>query len=122
MTGTEWIIEARGCDPARLRDQRSLEQLFAEIIRDLSLQVVGAPMWHVFPGAAGITGICMLAESHLAVHTFPEHGALCLNLFCCRPRPEWDFAARLGDRLGATDVEVRKLERRYADIPAVYPA
>lgn len=118
MTGIEWLIEARGCDPARLRDQRALEGLLAEMIRDLSLQVVGAPMWHVFPGAAGLTGMYLLAESHLTVHTFPEHRALCLNLFCCRPRPDWPFAQRLASRLGATDVDVRKLDRRYAELPA----
>ena len=116
--GVEWIVEARGCDGARLARQSALEALFAEIVRDLSLRVVGAPVWHKFLGAGGITGLCLLAESHLTVHSFPEHGSLCLNVFCCRPRPEWDFAARLGALFGATDVEVRRVERRYADIPA----
>lgn len=115
MTGVEWLVEARGCDPARLSHQSTLAALFTEVIDDLSLRVVGTPAWHVFPGAGGITGVCMLAESHLTVHTFPEHGSLCLNLFCCRPRPEWDFAGRLAARLGATEVEVRRLERHYAD-------
>jgi S-adenosylmethionine decarboxylase len=65
MTGVEWVIDARGCDAARLTDKSILAELFDGIIRDLSLNVVGEPMWHVFPGAGGITGLCLLSESHL---------------------------------------------------------
>jgi S-adenosylmethionine decarboxylase len=115
--GIEWIVDARGCDAERLADRVTLEALVAEIVRDLKLRVVGTPLWHVFPGAGGVTGICLLAESHLALHSFPEHRSLCLNLFCCVPRPDWDFAGKLGAHLGATEVEVRKVERRYTDVP-----
>lgn len=111
-------MDARGCDPARLASSRALAMLFDEIVRDLGLHVVGTPAWHVFPGAGGVTGICMLSESHLTVHTFPEYGALCLNLFCCRPRAEWDFADGLARHVGATDVDVRRVERDYARQPA----
>ena len=61
----------------------------------------------------GVTGVCLLGESHIACHTFPEHGSLCLNLFCCRPRAEWDFAGHLKRAFGATTVRVRRLERPY---------
>jgi S-adenosylmethionine decarboxylase len=55
----------------------------------------------------------MLRESHLACHTFPEYGSICLNLFCCRPRAEYDFAGELARRLGADSVRVRLIERPY---------
>jgi S-adenosylmethionine decarboxylase len=115
VTGIEWLVEATGCDADRLRDPRALESLFDEMIADLSLRPVAATQWHVFPGEGGVTGLCMLAESHLAVHTFPEHQSLCLNLFCCRERPDWDFAGRLPVLLGALHVEVRRLVRDYSD-------
>lgn len=113
MTGTEWLVEAGGCDPARLCNQEALTALFDEIVGDLKLQVVGTPAWHVFPGPGGITGVYLLAESHLTVHTFPEYGTLCLNLFCCRPRGQWDFLRGLRQHLGATDVKVRRADRMY---------
>jgi S-adenosylmethionine decarboxylase len=114
------MVDAQGCDPARIADLAILCKLFDGVVSDLSLRVVGEPMWHVFPTTNGITGLCLLAESHLTVHTFPEHGSLCLNLFCCCPRPEWDFAARLAELVGATSVSVRRAERIYAsDVPVV---
>jgi S-adenosylmethionine decarboxylase len=121
MTGVEWVIDARGCDPDRLTDQSRLAALFDDIVRDLSLHVVGAPMWHVFPTTGGITGMCMLAESHLAVHTFPEHRSLCLNVFCCRPRDAGDVERRLRDAVSATDVDITRVERSYAELLAPLP-
>jgi S-adenosylmethionine decarboxylase len=118
MNGIEWIVEAHGCEPRALADVDLLRALFARMIEDLGLRPVADTQWHQFPASldsisGGITGLCLLAESHLACHTFPEHGSLCLNLFCCKPRPEWDFAGYLKTHFGAEVVEVRRLERTY---------
>jgi S-adenosylmethionine decarboxylase len=114
VTGTEWIVEAYGCLSDRLSDLATLQGLFARMMRDLDLHACGDGRWHQFPTSGGITGITVLTESHLACHSFPEYGTLCLNLFCCRPRPEWDFAGQLHAILGAQTVNVRRLDRPYA--------
>jgi S-adenosylmethionine decarboxylase len=111
--GCEWVVEAYACDPATLRSLPKLRALFAALVSELNLHPVEAPLWHQFPGPGGVTGLTLLEESHVACHTFPEHGSLCLNLFCCRPRPEWDFAAYLKREFRAHDVKVRRLERPY---------
>ena len=106
-------MDARGCDPARLTSSDLLSSLFDEIVTDLDLHVIGTPVFHKFPGHGGVTGFAILAESHLSIHTFPEHSSLCLNLFCCRPRRDLDWSALLARHVGATDVEVRRAERNY---------
>jgi S-adenosylmethionine decarboxylase len=113
MSGCEWLIEAHGCDDNALRDVPKLQALFDRIVAELALHPVAAPTWHKFPGEGGVTGLCLLAESHLACHTFPEHQSLCLNVFCCRPRPQWDFAGYLRRQFGADNVQVRQVERPY---------
>ncbi len=120
-TGSEWIVEAYGCDPGRLADPASLRVLFDAIVRELALHPVGDAVWHQFPAPGGITGMLMLAESHLTVHTFPEHASACLNLFCCTPRAAWNWDDRLATLLGAQTVRVRELAREYAQVPALVP-
>jgi S-adenosylmethionine decarboxylase len=113
--GMEWVVEAFGCDVRRLADPNALAALVDEMVTALALTPVAPPHWHRFPHPGGVTGLLLLAESHIALHTFPEHASLCLNLFCCRPRTEWNFAAGLARTLGATRVVVRQLARDYSE-------
>jgi S-adenosylmethionine decarboxylase len=109
--GTEWLIEASGCDAEALRDVGRLRAVFARAVEELGLRVVGEPLWHKFPGEGGVTGLAMLTESHLACHTYPEFRVAAFNLYCCRERPAWPWAERLGEMIGATGVSVRSVSR-----------
>lgn len=92
-----------------------MRALFSALVHELGLHPVGEPHWHHFPDPGGITGLLLLAESHLTVHTFPEHGSLCINLFCCTPRAEWAWKERLATLVGASRVQVRLLSRPYGE-------
>ncbi|HVF44135.1 MAG TPA: S-adenosylmethionine decarboxylase [Pyrinomonadaceae bacterium] len=109
--GTEWLIEASGCDAGALRDAGRLRGVFARAVAELDLRVVGEPQWHTFPGEGGVTGLVMLTESHLACHTYPEFGVATFNLYCCRERPAWAWSERLREMIGARDVRVRSVNR-----------
>lgn len=113
MSGCEWIIEAHGCAAAGLSDLDRVRALFTDLIEGMGLKPVQDPVWHQFPITHGVTGLTLLAESHIACHTFPEYGSLCLNVFCCVPRPDWTFEQYLTDRFGASRVRVRRLDRPY---------
>ncbi len=109
--GVEWMVDAHRCAPDRLRSLDVLVALFERIVREAGLRPAAEPMWKVFPGAGGVTGLLLLEESHLACHTFPERGFAAFNLYCCRPRAEWPWEARLRETLGAREVRVRRLDR-----------
>lgn len=110
-TGRAWVVDAYGCDPARLRSTDALASVFDAVVSGLSLKPVARAVWHAFPEPGGVTGFLLLSESHLAVHTFPERGFAAFDLYCCRERAPWEWRAELLARLGATDVRVRSIAR-----------
>jgi S-adenosylmethionine decarboxylase len=113
-TGQAWIVDAHGCEPEALRSVAALQALVARVMDELELHAVQPPAWHAFPPPGGVTGFVLLRESHLAVHTFPEHGFAAIDLYCCRALPEWPWDAALAEALGAAAVEVRTVARGAA--------
>jgi S-adenosylmethionine decarboxylase len=109
--GGEYLVDAFGCHPDSLRSRALLEALIGQLIRELALVSIGQPQWHEFPGHGGVTGLILLTESHIAIHTYPEHAAATFNLYCCRNRREWPWQERLTELLGATEVQVRPVIR-----------
>jgi len=114
LIGSEWLVDAAGCRPESLTSVEALQTLFSRVIAELELHPIHEPRFHVFPSPGGITGFVMLTESHLACHTYPEHGVITINLYCCRPRPEWPWRERLAEILGAASVEVTEVVRAAA--------
>ncbi len=118
--GTEWVIDATGCDAAALKDIEQLRAVFDRVIRDLDLHVLGEIAWRQFSSPGGVSGLALLSESHLACHTYPEFRAATFNLYCCRNRTSWPWEKMLNEMLGATLVSVRLFERLiHADEPAL---
>lgn len=104
-------MDAHGCAPESLRSRDVLAALFDRIVREVGLNPVGEPLWCIFPGEGGVTGLLLLSESHLACHTFPERAFASFNLYCCRPRDEWPWEERLEEALRARRVVVRSFPR-----------
>jgi S-adenosylmethionine decarboxylase len=109
--GTEWLVDAFGCDPARLASPAALAALSDTVLSRLGLQVLGAPVVHQFPAPGGVTGLYLLSESHWAWHTYPESELATFNLYCCRARSSLDWSTLLAAALGAQRVEVTSLQR-----------
>jgi S-adenosylmethionine decarboxylase len=79
-------LSACRCDAALLTDAARLGAHCVRAVADAGLQSV-AQLFHTFPatphGPGGVTATVLLAESHLCVHTWPETGAVTLDVYVC---------------------------------------
>jgi len=70
---------------------------------------------HHFGEGAGVTGVALLAESHISIHTWPEHAIAAIDIFVCGANADPDAAlAVICAELGGT-VRLRRDVRRLTD-------
>ncbi|WP_374586431.1 adenosylmethionine decarboxylase [Ideonella dechloratans] len=106
MQGLHLTADLVGCPSTlpRMTDADALRQTCLAAVAAAGLQAVGE-LFHRFTphpavaGPAGVTGVVLLAESHLAVHTWPERGAVTLDVYVCNLGE--DNSARAEALLGA---------------------
>jgi len=79
--GQQLIVELYGCDRTLLDDPSRLEQILTEAI-DRSGGTIIRPCFHQF-SPHGVTGVVVIAESHVSIHTWPEFGYCALDVFTC---------------------------------------
>ena len=83
MQGVQLTAEFHDCAAAALlAEPQSLRALCLRAVRDAGLTPVGE-LFHHFGAGLGVTGVVLLAESHLAVHTWPELRAATLDVYVC---------------------------------------
>lgn len=58
----------------------------------------------------GVTAVCLLAESHMSIHTWPEHGYAALDVFACAG-DVWAALEEMKEALQVERIEVRELDR-----------
>ena len=86
--GQQLIVELYGCDRTLLDDPSRLERILTEAISRAGCTII-KPCFHHF-SPHGVTGVVVIAESHVAVHTWPEFGYCALDVFTCGTQVKTD--------------------------------
>ncbi|MBS0291279.1 MAG: adenosylmethionine decarboxylase [Proteobacteria bacterium] len=83
-TGLHLIGDLHGCrcDSRLMQDATYLETFCKERVGAAGLSSVGS-LFHSFGKGGGVTGVVVLAESHLSIHTWPEAGFVTLDVYVC---------------------------------------
>ena len=90
--GTHLLADLYGIDALLLADASRLEQVMQQAAQAAGATVLNSH-FHGFGEGHGVTGVMLLAESHLSVHTWPETGYAAFDVFMCgdsRPRRALD--------------------------------
>jgi len=114
--GKHLIIEFFQCDSTILNDLRTLENHLLAAVQ-LSGATIIQPLFHQF-SPHGITGVVVVAESHFAVHTWPEYGYCALDIFTCGDSVDGHIALNyLKENLKAANTSVMEVKRGVLDLP-----
>ena len=83
MDGIHLLGEWYGCaaDSAEMMHVQPLRTLCLHASEASGMTIVGDSFYQFEP--AGVTGTVLLAESHLAIHTWPEHGFVTIDVYVC---------------------------------------
>ncbi|APA70764.1 MULTISPECIES: adenosylmethionine decarboxylase [unclassified Janthinobacterium] len=80
--GTHLLADLSGISADRLRDCDALERLLRQAAVTAGAQVLHSH-FHSFGAGQGVTGVVLLAESHISLHTWPEVGFAAVDIFMC---------------------------------------
>lgn len=113
MHGTHLTAELHACAAGTLLSEpEALRTLCRRVVADAGLTPVGE-VFHQFSPGGGVTGVVLLAESHLAVHTWPELGAATLDVYVCNLSADNSARAeRVVDALEAAFAPQRRQRQR----------
>ena len=91
--GRHWLIELYDCVPSTLQKEETVEAAMCEAAHRAGATVVTSTFHQFAP--QGVSGVVVIQESHLTIHTWPEYGYAALDLFTCgdtvRPEAAVDF-------------------------------
>jgi S-adenosylmethionine decarboxylase len=112
--GRQLLVEFYGCDSKGLNDKEMLRHALKQAAVEAGATIV-ADVFHEF-NPHGISGVVVIAESHLAIHTWPEFGFAAVDLFTCGDDILPDKAMNyLKAQLKASHLSVMELKRGVLD-------
>lgn len=85
--GNHILVEFMRCDPNIMNDVSAIERDMVEAARKAGATVINSTFHHFSP--YGVSGVVVIEESHLAIHTWPEYGYAAVDLFTCGEMDAW---------------------------------
>ena len=108
--GLHVIAELDGCAPGSLTDPELIRRSLCEAARAAGATRLADEIFEFKNG--GVSGFVLLAESHISIHTWPEHGYAAVDVYTCgvHTRPE-TACDELAARLGAARLRTTTMDR-----------
>lgn len=107
------LLDFAGCDPGLLADPNRLREILYATAKENGLTVLNE-VFHRFQ-PHGVSGVLLISESHISLHTWPERGYAAVDVFSCKPEISVPrLQATLERELGSKRTEVQVIHRGEA--------
>ncbi len=85
--GNHILVEFMNCDPHIMNDVAAIERDMVDAAKKAEATVINSTFHHFSP--YGVSGVVVIQESHLAIHTWPEYGYAAVDVFTCGEMNAW---------------------------------
>lgn len=110
ILGRHILAEFTGCDRRLLDDQNAIETILTEAARRSGATIVSSVFHRYNPH--GLSGVIVIAESHISIHTWPEYGYAAVDFFTCGERVDpWLGCRHLKEHLNCAEMHTREMMR-----------
>lgn len=108
--GRHVLAELHGCNAELLNDVKIVEQIMVKAALEAGAEVREVVFHQFCP--QGISGVVVISESHLTIHTWPELGYAAVDVFTCGQRVNpWDACRYLSEHFEAEHVNATEVQR-----------
>src|SRR5579875_2836600 len=108
--GTHIVCELSGCDARALSDLEHVKDVMVTAAREANATVMETAFHRFQP--QGVSGVVVIAESHLSIHTWPETGYAAMDFYTCGDHTDpWracEYAAKMLDESTMRTTEVKR--------------
>jgi len=110
ILGKHIILEINECNNEKLNDLRFVEKIMVEAALTAGLEIKEVIFNQFNP--QGVTGVVMIKESHLTIHTWPELGYAAVDLFtCCKSFKTFAAVDLITEKFEAKRTEINEIKR-----------
>lgn len=114
--GRHILVEFHGCNKEKINELKFVESAMIGAAEYAKATVIDG-VFHKF-NPHGVSGVVVIAESHLAIHTWPEYGYAAVDLFTCGDEVDpWDAFFYLNKKFEAESNTTMELKRGLLDVP-----
>lgn len=115
MFGPHLIIDGSKCDTAKLGDRLLIERILTDYPRAIGMTRIGGPYMFEYqapdPAYSGVSGLVVIAESHIAIHTFPALNYFTMDIFSCKNFDHEVAIDYIRDALGVQEMDRMLVQR-----------
>lgn len=107
--GNHILVEFMNCEPHIMNDVAAIERDMVGAAQKAGATVINSTFHHFSP--YGVSGVVVIQESHLAIHTWPEYGYAAVDLFTCGEMDAWISFDFLKECFGAKSYSAIEMKR-----------
>ncbi|MFT7344363.1 MAG: spermidine synthase [Lentimonas sp.] len=107
--GNHILVEFMNCDPLIMNDVAGIERDMVAAAQTAGATVINSTFHHFSP--YGVSGVVVIQESHLAIHTWPEYGYAAVDLFTCGEMDAWISFDKLKECFKAKTYSALEMKR-----------